>query len=357
MPNGEQRRLPWPKEIKAFLDEYVVGQEEAKKILSVAVYNHCMRITLLDESDVEMQKGNILLIGPPGTGKTLLVQTLARVVGVPFSISDATALTQAGYVGEDVENVIFRLLQAARWQIGLCERGIVYIDEIDKIGRKSDSPSLTRDVSGEGVQQALLKIMEGTVVNVPPQGGRKHPEEKGIPVDTRHILFICGGTFEGLDRIVGQRRAKKEIGFGRDRGDGLPLNRRILPQDLIRFGMVPEFVGRLPIITTLQSLTEADLVRVLIEPKNSLVKQYEKLFALEGVRLQFSREALAAVARGAMTLGIGARGLRSILEELLLDVMYELPSHSGRRECLIDEEKVDHVLSSLGRREERREAV
>ena len=356
----ERRLLPRAKDIKAFLDEYVIGQERSKKILSVAVYNHYQRVTLSKEHpSVKMQKGNVLLIGPTGTGKTLLAETLARFVGVPFSISDATTLTQAGYVGEDVENVVLRLLQAAHGQIEECERGIIYIDEIDKIGRKSESASLTRDVSGEGVQQALLKMIEGSVVQVPPNGGRKHPHEKCISIDTHHILFICGGAFEGINQIVAQRQQNKAIGFSPEGNISGSQAARILPGDLLKFGMIPEFVGRLPITATLERLDEADLVRILTEPKNALVKQYANLFALEGIALRFSPEALYTIAREAIALGSGARGLRSIMEELLLDVMYELPSHAGQKEYLIDEKEIGRLLSLLEaeRREERRRAV
>ena len=351
--------LPKPPEINAYLDQHVIGQEQAKRFLSVAVYNHYKRIALAcNDSDVKIQKGNVLLIGPTGTGKTLLAETLARTVGVPFSISDATTLTQAGYVGEDVENVVLRLLQAAEGNIAECEKGIIYIDEIDKIGRKGESTSLTRDVSGEGVQQALLKMVEGSVVQVPPQGGRKHPQEKCIPINTHHILFICGGAFEGIDRIVARRLEKRVIGFGGG-GIGPELrSARILPEDLLQFGMIPEFVGRFPIITPLRNLNERDLVRILTEPKNALIKQYEKLFSLEGTTLRFSEKALCAVAGEAIALGTGARGLRSILEALLLDVMYELPAHSGRKEYVIDEKEIGRLLAPFDSGEEgRREAV
>jgi len=344
----QRKGLPRPPRIKAFLDEYMVGQERAKKILSVAVYNHYKRVFFSEENgSVQMKKGNVLMIGPTGTGKTLFAETLARVVGVPLSISDATALTQSGYVGEDVENVVLRLYHAADSKIAQCERGIIYIDEIDKIGRKSESPSLTRDVSGEGVQQSLLKIIEGAVVDVPPHGGRKHPHEKMIPINTVNILFICGGTFEGIESIVARRLEQKTIGFGSGimrAGRGHSID-RILPEDLMAFGMIPEFLGRLPIIAKLEKLNEHDLVRILKEPKDAIIKQYERLFALEGMTLKFSGDALCAVAREAIALGTGARGLRAILEDLLLDVMYEIPEDGERKEYVVTEETVERLLS------------
>ncbi|MFQ5949590.1 MAG: ATP-dependent Clp protease ATP-binding subunit ClpX [Nitrospiria bacterium] len=354
----QEKRLPRPPEIKAFLDEYIIGQERAKKILSVAVHSHYKRVFMPQEdSSLRMQKGNVLLIGPTGTGKTLLAETLARIVGVPLSISDATTLTQAGYVGEDVENVVLRLFQAADGKIEKCERGIIYIDEIDKIGRKNESPSLTRDVSGEGVQQALLKMIEGTVVNVPPHGGRKHPHEKMIPINTGQILFICGGAFEGLDTIIAQRYQDKTIGFGSKRMERRDFNHRILPEDLLKFGMIPEFVGRLPLIARLERLDEDDLVHILREPKDALTKQYERLFSLEGIALRFTEDALYAIAREAIALGTGARGLRSVLEELLLDVMYDLPTLSDHKVYVIDGREVERILSPPLDEEERKEAV
>ena len=347
-PTFDLDNLPKPREIFDVLDEYVVGQDEAKRTLSVAVYNHYKRVQMMQatDSDIELQKSNILLLGPTGCGKTLLAQTLARILNVPFAIADATALTEAGYVGEDVENILLKLIQAADYDVKKAETGIIYIDEVDKIARKADNPSITRDVSGEGVQQALLKILEGTTASVPPQGGRKHPHQEFLSIDTTNVLFICGGAFANLDKVIERRIGNKGIGFqaqmdAREIEDAGEVFEKTLPEDLVNYGLIPEFIGRLPVVSAVHQLTRDDLITILTEPKNALVKQFHRFFSFDGIELVFAEEALVAIAEKALARETGARGLRSIIEETLLDVQFELPSRRDVKKCVVTKETID----------------